>query len=133
MQNDMLKCAVGVIKNSLNQILIAKRPVHKAGGGFWEFPGGKIESHETSEQALIRELQEEIGITPTVFDPLLKFPHDYLQYQVFLEVFLIHQFEGEPSGREGQPLLWVDIKDLPNYPVLDANWVIIRELNKYGG
>lgn len=124
----MLQCAVGVIQNSENQILICKRPLHKVGGGFWEFPGGKLEVAESPEEALTRELKEELGITPISFERLMSFPYDYNSFQVFLDIFLIRDFEGEPNGLEGQPIAWVNVKSLPEYPFLEANTRIIKQL-----
>ncbi len=124
----MLHCAVGVVKNAQNQILISQRPSHKVGGGFWEFPGGKVEPPETAEEALMRELKEEVGIIPISFTRLVSFPYDYIHYQVLLDVFLIECFRGEPQGLEGQPIAWVGIERLVGYRFLEANARIIKHL-----
>lgn len=126
----MLQCAVGVIVNPQHQILIAKRPSHKLGGGFWEFPGGKIEPNESSEQALIRELQEEIGIIPTQFEELIQFSFSYTNYTVMLHTFCVYQFEGYEHGKEGQPIIWVSVDELNQYSLLEANQIIIDALIK---
>ena len=67
----MLNVVAAVIHNPHGQILIAQRPLHKHQGGLWEFSGGKIDDGETASQALVRELQEELGITATQYRPLL--------------------------------------------------------------
>jgi 8-oxo-dGTP diphosphatase len=126
----MLHCAVGVIVNDKNQVLIAKRPPHKSGGGFWEFPGGKIEAFESTEQALIRELREEVGITPVHFEKLIQFSFSYSDNTVLLEVFCIYRFEGTEHGKEGQPIAWAPVKELSQYPLLEANHFIIEALLK---
>ena len=83
----MLRVVAAVIHNPRGEILIARRPLHKHQGGLWEFPGGKIEDGEEAAQALIRELQEELGITPTAFRPLLTVEHHYPDKSVRLEVW----------------------------------------------
>lgn len=124
----MLHCAIGIIKKPENQILISQRPLHKIGGGFWEFPGGKVGVSETVEEALIRELKEEVGITATSFERYLKFPYAYESYEVLLDVFLINHYLGEPDGLEGQRIAWVDIQNLKQYAFLEANTRIIENL-----
>jgi 8-oxo-dGTP diphosphatase len=129
----MLHCAVGIVKSPNNQILISQRPLHKIGGGFWEFPGGKVEDNETTTEALIRELKEEVGIIPVSFQELIKFPYQYPSYSVLLDVFLVDRFEGNPpdngQGLEGQTIAWVEVHKLPEYHFLEANSKVIEQLN----
>ena len=125
---DVIHVVVGVIKNSNNQVLIARRPQHVHQGGLWEFPGGKIESNENVEQALQRELHEELAIDISEFYPLRKIRHDYPDKSVLLDVYTIESFTGEPHGREGQPVQWVNIKELDEYEFPKANEAIIRML-----
>lgn len=117
--------AVGVIRNDRNQILIARRApgVHQA--GFWEFPGGKVEPGESVCEALRRELQEELGILAGAASPLIQVDHDYGDRRVFLDVWTVHSFTGEPRGRQGQPLMWVDAEDLPKIRFPPANRPIV--------
>lgn len=117
--------AVGVIRNSDGSILIALRPETAHQGGLWEFPGGKVESGETVDSALIRELQEELAITPLAMEPLIQIRHDYSDKSVLLEVLLVTQFSGEAKGNEGQPIRWVPINDLLNYQFPEANKPIV--------
>lgn len=124
----MMRCAVGIVQDVENKILISKRPAHKMGGGFWEFPGGKIEENETAQQALIRELQEEVGLTPTLFKEFMQFSHTYLSHTVALEIFLIQEFKGIAKGLENQIIEWVQPCELPNYKFLEANTAIIERL-----
>jgi 8-oxo-dGTP diphosphatase len=114
-----------VIRNADNAILIAKRPADKHQGGLWEFPGGKVEAGESPQQALARELEEELGITPTVSHPLIRIAHDYPDKQVLLDVWQVSAFAGEPHGREQQPLRWVAPQELPAFAFPAANLPII--------
>lgn len=118
-------CAIGIILNDINQVLISRRPPNKEGGLLWEFPGGKVEPSETVPEALMRELEEELGIQ--ILDPqkLLEFTAYHYHDPILLEVFLIRQFYGQPYGKENQPILWVDRKNLNEYPFLEANSIII--------
>ena len=120
--------AVGVIQDSAGQVLIALRPPKAHQGGLWEFPGGKCEPGESVESALIRELEEELGITALQQEPLCRICHDYGDKKVLLDVRRVTSFAGLPVGREGQPLRWVSPAELDpaHFPV--ANRAIIRRL-----
>lgn len=110
---DAVHVAVGVIFNSQqNKILIAKRPEHLHQGGLWEFPGGKVGIGESVDQALARELFEEVGITPIQAQPLMGVHHDYSDKQVFLDIWTVTQFSGDAKGAEGQQIEWVSVQDL---------------------
>ena len=91
----------------------------------WEFPGGKVEHGESLEQALSRELHEELGITIGSPEPLIEVRHDYGDKQVLLDVHLVRSFAGEARGLEGQPLDWVAAQDLGNYDFPAANVPIV--------
>ena len=121
--------AVGVVINAQQQILIALRPEHAHQGGLWEFPGGKVERGESVQQALARELEEELGIQAVSFSPLTEIHHDYGDKQVHLDVWWVNQFEGIAEGREGQPLKWVSAEGLKNYSFPEANKPIIDAIN----
>ena len=127
MSKKHIHVAVGVICNPQRQILVALRPNHVHQGGLWEFPGGKVESGETVHQALERELQEELAITPLTSRPLLEIHHDYSDKSVWLDVYWIEQFAGKARGCEGQKIKWVDVAELdPNHfpaangPIIDV-------------
>jgi 8-oxo-dGTP diphosphatase len=125
--NKQIHVAVGVIYNSQGQILIARRHDDAHQGGLWEFPGGKVEQGETVCDALARELHEELGIvvTPSSCTQLLEIRHDYSDKVVFLDVWAVSGFEGEPIGKEGQPLRWVRPSTLREYEFPAANVAII--------
>jgi len=120
-----LQVAVGVVKNPEGNILISLRHAALHQGGLWEFPGGKIEEFETAEQALTRELNEELNITVTAATPLITVSHHYPDRFVQLKVFLVEQFSGEAKSLEGQPFKWVTPAELEHYAFPAANQPII--------
>lgn len=124
----LIHVAVGVIKNSQGQILIAKRADDAHQGGLWEFPGGKVEVGETLQQALVRELNEELAIEVTSCKPLIQIRHDYPDKSVLLDVCIVDDFVGEALGNEGQPIRWVESADLQRYEFPAANRVIVRAI-----
>jgi 8-oxo-dGTP diphosphatase len=119
-----------VIVSDDKRILLAKRPDHVHKGGLWEFPGGKLESGETSAQALSRELEEELAISVLEAAPLLKIQHDYPEKSVLLDVWQVTKFSGRAKGNEGQPIVWVKADELKEYQFPEANQPIIDELLK---
>jgi 8-oxo-dGTP diphosphatase len=121
-----IHAAVGIVIGADQKILIAQRPDTKILPGFWEFPGGKIETGETAAQALVREFQEEINITPTEFSWLTKIEHAYPDRIIVLDAFIITHFIGTPHGQEGQAIAWVEQGELINYPFLPANKELIE-------
>lgn len=121
----MLQVAVGVVKNSAGQILISLRGSNLHQGGLWEFPGGKVESGETAYAALVRELNEELGITVQSAQPLIDIKHNYPDLAVQLLVYKVDRFCGEVTSCEGQPFLWVNPDDLGNYDFPEANRPIV--------
>ena len=109
------------------RVLIAQRPQGKSMAGLWEFPGGKVETGETPEQTLIRELQEELGVTtrPACLAPLTFASHAYEKFHLLMPVYICRRFEGLPTGKEGQALKWVRPRDLRNYPMPPADEPLI--------
>ncbi len=126
--DQLLHVAVGVIRNSNGDVLIAKRAEDLHQGGLWEFPGGKVEPGETVQQALKRELFEELGIDIEQIAPLIKIQHAYPDRNVLLDVWQIKVFSGEAYGKERQPVCWVPVEQLKNYPFPKANWPIRRAI-----
>jgi 8-oxo-dGTP diphosphatase len=116
--------AAAVIRHE-GKILIAQRAAEAHQGGLWEFPGGKVEAGEPVATALVRELQEELGITPTIFRPLIRFTHDYPDKSVCLDVWEVTAFSGQAHGREGQPIRWIFPDELEAYQFPAANQPII--------
>jgi len=121
----LVQVAVGVVKNTDGQVLISLRDESLHQGGLWEFPGGKIESEESAEQALARELNEELGITVIATTPLITIKHQYPDLAVQLNVFLVEHFSGDAKSCEGQPFKWVNTDELANHAFPTANQPII--------
>lgn len=121
--------AVGVIRNSDNQFIIAKRPDGKAHAGCWEFPGGKVRQGETVTQALNRELKEELNLDVVKSRPLIRIRHDYDEYSVILDVHLVYEWAGNPYGREGQSITLSDLSQLAGFIFPAANQYILKALS----
>lgn len=117
----MLHVVVAVIHDKKKNILIAQRAIQQNQGGKWEFPGGKVEANESAQQALARELDEELGIQIEKATPLIQLHHDYTKLTVFLDVYEVTAWQGQPYGKEGQPIRWVNLSELTNYTFPAAN------------
>ena len=118
--------AVGVILDADNRILLSRRAADSHQGGLWEFPGGKVEACESVQEALFRELHEELGIEIGAVTPLLQVHHDYGDKAVLLDVWVVRHFVGNAKGREGQPLVWTACGDLKDYRFPAANVPIVE-------
>jgi 8-oxo-dGTP diphosphatase len=124
----MVHVVIAIILNAEGQVLIAQRSFHQEKGGMWEFPGGKVEINESGYDALVRELQEEIGIQITAADPWMKVEYDYPHKSVLLDTWMVRHYEGMPIGAEGQPIAWCALEDLKNYQFPEGNLAIIQKL-----
>ena len=123
-----IEVAVGVVFNKAGKVLVGQRVVEDRYFEKWEFPGGKLEVGESVEQALIREFQEETGITIEASEPLMRVEHDYPDRHVLLHVHTINDFSGEVCALEGQALKWVLISELKELDFLQGNQVILERL-----
>ena len=115
------------------RVLIAQRPEGKPMAGLWEFPGGKVEAGETPEQTLIRELNEELGITTKVdcLAPLTFASHSYEAFHLLMPLYLCRRWEGTPESREGQALAWVRPQKLADYPMPPADKPLVALLRDF--
>lgn len=115
------------------RVLLAQRPEGKPMAGLWEFPGGKIETGETPEAALIRELQEELGINTwaSCLAPLTFASHSYDDFHLMMPLFACRKWEGTPRGREGQVLKWVTPAQMRDYPMPAADIPLIAVLRDW--
>jgi len=109
MNRPIVVVAACALLDSEAAVLIAKRPAGRPLAGLWEFPGGKVEAGERPEDALIRELREELGIeiAPSDLSPLTFASHTYPEFHLLMPVYLCRHWWGEATGHEGQELLWV--------------------------
>lgn len=123
-----LNIAVGIIRNPQQEIFITRRAADSHMAGFWEFPGGKLELGESPEQALKRELLEETGIHVCRAQRLEVLDHHFTDRIVTLNFYLVEEWQGEPYGREGQPMRWVKQADLREDEFPEANASIIKLL-----
>lgn len=120
---------IGIIRDNVKQqIFVAKRPTQVEMGGYWEFPGGKVQSGETPEQALVRELQEEVGITATKATLCAEKQVSLPNKTLLLLFYLVEQWQGEPYGKEGQPTCWLAPQQLVAAQFPPANQEIIDSL-----
>lgn len=110
------------------KFLICQRPVHKARPLLWEFVGGKVESGETKEQALIRECQEEIAITLSVGDVFMDVTHEYPDITVHLTLFNAAISEGTPQLLEHNAIAWITPSDIPLYSFCPADVEILKAI-----
>lgn len=118
--------AAAIISGDGRKALIARRPSNVDQGGLWEFPGGKLAPYETGLEGLKRELHEELGVEIKRAQPLIRIHHEYPDKHILLDVWQVHEFSGEPFGREGQAVRWVPLEELVNYPFPAANLPILQ-------
>tara|TARA_B100000780_G_scaffold62679_1_gene40726 strand:+ start:949 stop:1347 length:399 start_codon:yes stop_codon:yes gene_type:complete len=118
----LLVSAVALIDQD-GRVLLAQRPTGKPMAGLWEFPGGKVEISETPETALIRELEEELGINTwkSCLAPLTFASHAYDDFHLLMPLFVCRKWEGIPIARENQALKWVKKQDLRSYKMPAAD------------
>ncbi len=116
-----------------NRILLAQRPEGKSMAGLWEFPGGKVGLNETPEAALIRELDEELGIETrdSCLAPFTFASHAYDDFRLLMPLYIIRTWRGTPQAREGQALKWVRASNLTDYAMPPADVPLVALLRDY--
>ena len=130
----LLLVAAAALYNGAGEILLAQRPDGKSMAGLWEFPGGKVETGETPEAALVRELHEELQITVLEQDlePITFASHAYDKFHLLMPLYACRKWGGEPRGAEGQALEWVRLEALFEYPAPPADLPLFAALAEKG-
>ena len=130
MQRPILLVAAAALIDVDNRVLIAQRPVGKAMAGLWEFPGGKVAADEPPEQALVRELREELAIEvcETCLAAFTFASHAYEKFHLLMPLYLCRNWDGELTAREGRALRWVRASRLVDFPMPPADVPLIPML-----
>ena len=128
----VLVVAVALIDRD-GRILIAQRPEGKSMAGLWEFPGGKVEPGESPDAALIRELQEELGVDTrqSCLAPLTFASHAYDDFHLLMPLYVCRVWKGIPRAKEGQKLCWVRPMQLKDYPMPPADVPLVAMLRDF--
>ena len=127
-KRELLSIAIGILRNTKNEVLLGKRMKGKNLKGYWEFPGGKIKPNETPEEALFREFQEELGVEIGRSKKMESISYQYDQYDVLLMPFKIIDYVGNPAGLEGQELMWCATDQLKEIEILPADQSLVEKL-----
>ena len=126
MKIKQIKVVAGLILQN-DKLLICQRPNFKEHPLKWEFPGGKIKNHESNEEALIREINEELSINITNCEELISYNFNYkeLNKKVFIYFYLVNNFNGKVLNNFHKELKWIEIKDIREYDFLEGDLKII--------
>lgn len=126
----MVLVAAAVLIDAEGRVLLAERPAGKSMAGLWEFPGGKVKQGEIPESALVRELQEELGIETSVgcLWPLTFASHAYEDFHLLMPLYGCRVWHGEPQAREGQRLVWASKSEWTKYPMPPADIALVQTL-----
>lgn len=120
----MLEVVAALIRDN-EKFMICQRPPHKARGLCWEFVGGKVETGETNEEALVRECREELGITVSVGDVFMDVIHQYPELMVHLTLYNATVTDGEPQMLEHNDIRWITPDEIPEYEFCPADEEIL--------
>ncbi len=125
----LLVAAVALV-NGQGQVLLAQRPEGKSMAGLWEFPGGKVQAGEAPEYALMRELEEELGIETRecCFSPIGFASHSYTDFHLLMPLFVCRVWRGEPKPIEAQALAWVAPQNMYDYPMPEADLPLVYQI-----
>ena len=127
MEANITEVVAALIWNN-DKFLICQRPAHKARGLLWEFVGGKVESGESKEQALVRECKEELDILLSVGDVFMDVIHEYPDITVHLTLFNATISEGEPQKLEHNDIQWIMPSEIPNFEFCPADDEILKQI-----
>jgi len=130
MSQSILLVVAAALVDADRRVLIAQRPVGKAMAGLWEFPGGKVEPGETPEAALIRELEEELGVTTQTacLAPVSFASHSYEKFHLLMPLYVCRKWQGIPAPKEHIALKWVRPQGLRDYAMPPADAPLIAAL-----
>ncbi len=123
-----VEVVAGALYDASGRILIAQRPAGKALAGRWEFPGGKRHEGETAYAALVRELREELGVEVLQAEPLMRYAVEYPGRTIWLDMWIVSSWQGEPRGLDDQALRWVEPGRLSDEDILEADQPIVAAL-----
>lgn len=128
----LLVVAVALVDRD-GRVLLAERPEGKQMAGLWEFPGGKVHPGETPEAALIRELEEELGVDTeaSCLAPFTFASHAYESFHLLMPLYLCRVWQGRPVGREGQRLAWATPAEMKAYPMPPADKPLVAMLRDF--
>jgi 8-oxo-dGTP diphosphatase len=129
----VLNVVAGALFDARGRVLIAQRPPGKALAGRWEFPGGKLHDGEDPYAGLVRELREELAVEVHAAEPLVRYSHAYRGRVVWLDMWIVTSWSGDPRGLEGQAIKWVDVPALTDEDILEADAPIVRRLMQRQG
>lgn len=124
----VVEVVAGALFDADGRVLIAQRPPGKALAGRWEFPGGKLNDGEAAFDGLVRELGEELGVTVHAAERLVRYPHAYPDRTVWLDLWTVSAWSGEPQGLDGQAFKWVAPARLHEEDILEADRPMIEAL-----
>ena len=125
----MLVAAAALIDKD-GRVLVAQRPEGKPMAGLWEFPGGKVDAGETPEFALVREIEEELGIEvrECCFTPIAFASHSYEKFHLVMPLYVCRMWKGMVTPREGQAIKWMKVNELYGLQMPDADVPLISQL-----
>ena len=124
----LIDVAVAAFVDKMQRVLISKRSVSQYKGGYSEFVGGKVEAGESAEQALLRELKEEVNLTPVQFEHFGCFEYEYPELAVRLHVYIVNRWQGELKACLNQQLMWIEASSLLQHNFPEANEQFIPQL-----
>lgn len=125
-----LEVVAGALFDASGRVLIAQRPPGKMLAGRWEFPGGKLHEGEAAYDGLVRELREELGVEVQAAERLVRYQHEYPGRVVWLDMWVVGAWRGEPQGLDGQALKWVEVARLQEEDILEADAPIVAALQR---
>ncbi len=125
--------AAAALVDGDGRVLLAQRPEGKSMAGLWEFPGGKVETGETPEFALMRELEEELNIEtrPSCYTPIAFASHSYPDFHLLMPLFVCRAWRGAPERCEHAAIKWVKPQDMYDYPMPEADIPLVAALRDF--